>query len=96
MEQNTTSFPLLLQLDFQQILQIVLQLPEPYKKALSNALNNSDLEVKTPYIDKNRGTLNVELYQKSENKAKSWDVIKGKWPGDETDEQIAEALENLS
>lgn len=96
MEKNTTSFPLLLQLDFQQILQIVLQLPEPYKKVLANALNHANPEIEMSYIDKNRGTLEVELYQKNENKSKNWSVIKGKWPGDESDEQIIEALDKLS
>ena len=100
MQTNHTSFPLTVALDFPQILQIILQLPEPYKKMLRNVLENPDIqpqnEVSIKYIDTNRGTLDIELYQKITSKTQNWDAVKGQWPGDETDEQILDALEKLS
>ena len=100
MQQNHTSFPFTVALDFPQILQIILQLPEPYKKMVRNVLENPDIQVQTEiskkYVDTNRGTLDIELYQKTASKTQSWDSIKGQWPGNETDEQIIDTLEKLS
>jgi len=84
-----------LKIDFEQIIDLISKLPLEYRLSLFQLLQKQ-LEADIPFSDNIRGSLDITQYRKIENANKNWDSIEGKWPGDETDEQIYKALEELS
>ena len=88
------AIPLQLTLDFEQVVHIVLQMSLEQRQLMSKILENHLSE--PPKLGALRGTWDISQYRKPENANKDWDCIEGKWPGDETDEEIYKALEELS
>ncbi|TAD98231.1 MAG: hypothetical protein EAZ97_11135 [Bacteroidetes bacterium] len=77
----------------------VQTLPLEYQIVLKYWLNVQILRALNPdstsELIKN-GNFDASKYQKEIGKGTNWDKVIGKWLGDETDEQIKEALKKLS
>lgn len=96
METTHLSFaiPLSIQLTFEQIQVIVLQLPSAYKHTLIASLLKEETETYyNPYL---KGSLNPKQFVAEQNNTEVWQHIEGAWKGVETDEEVRKSLTDLS
>lgn len=87
---ETPNLAFTLPLTFEQIQVLVLQLPIAYKQLLLESLLKEQTEVY--YNPSLKGSVDISKYKKQENIGKNWDSIVGKWPGDESEDEVLSAL----
>lgn len=81
-------------LDFDQLVMLILQLNPEQRLFLQKMLKRYEKEDKP--IGSLRGKLSISQFRNEQNSKTTWEDIEGKWEGEETDEEINEALRKLS
>lgn len=90
---SNQNMPLLINLNFEQLVMLILQLSEEQREELTKILVNRK-QAENSTVGQLRGKLDIKQFRTK--KGKKWESIEGKWPGDETDEEINNALNQLS
>lgn len=93
-ENISSSLPFALQLTFEQIQNMVLQLPSVYRRVLIESLLQKETE--TYYNPSLKGSVNPKQFATSQTENRTWADIEGAWQGEESDEEIIKALKDLS
>lgn len=93
-ENISSSLPFALQLTFEQIQTMVLQLPSMYRHLLIESLLQKETE--TYYNPSLKGSVNPKQFSTPQTENRTWADIEGTWQGEESEEEIIKALKDLS
>lgn len=90
---SNQNMPLLINLNFEQLVMLILQLSEEQQEELTKILTYHK-QAETNPLGQLRGKLDITQFRTK--KGKTWESIEGKWPGNETEEEINHALNEMS